>query len=403
MGYPSRRGVLSGVLLLTAAAVGGAGYRGWERGALGDLSDGLAFRPWQDWWAEAYHGPLALVAAAVLAASPHNSQPWRFRVESDRVQVRADLSRALGPIDPFRRELHMGLGCAIENLMVAARSHGYDPILSILPDPVTEPNLVAQVTLGSPVTGTPGGKASTDPHLAAIGNRHTHRGAYEHGRLVPQSVREALAACVDDDQTWLETFPADSDRGRDFAAGTIAATEQIVADNGMRQASQVWFRQSRADVDTHRDGISVMTSGESGLNIRLAMALPDFNETQLGRYWIDATRDVHCATAPLFGLIGVRFPRDRSNLLSAGRLWQRLHLEATARGVAMQPLNQMMEMVDRERQFSRPPDAAQRLAAVTGDPGWTTVFAFRAGFAAAAARPSPRRGVTIVTEQIGVG
>jgi hypothetical protein len=256
---------------------------------------------------------------------------------------------------------------------------------------------VAQVDLGSP------GAAVAAPHLAAIVDRHTHRGAFEPRRPLPQEVTAALAACVDDDRTWLEMFPAGSDRGRDFVAATIAATEQIVADNGMRQTSHAWFRQSRADIDEHRDGISITTSGLSGFKVRLVMALPDLDDAQFGRSWIDATRDVHCATAPLFGLIGVRMPRDRSTLLSAGRLWQRLHLEATVRGVAMQPLNQMMEMADRERQFNRPPETAEKLAAVTGDPGWAAVFAFRAGFAATKPHPSPRRGVTLVTEAVGAG
>jgi hypothetical protein len=31
-------------------------------------------------------------------------------------------------------------------------------------------------------------------------------------------------------------------------------------------------------------------------------------------------------------------------MLEAGRLWRRLHLEATLQGAAMHPLNQMMEI-----------------------------------------------------------
>ena len=66
--------------------------------------------------------------------------------------------------------------------------------------------------------------------------------------------------------------------------------------------------------------------------------------------WLNQTRDVQLASAPLTGLIAVSDRYDRKATLAAGRIWQRLHLSATARGLAMQPLNQPIEMIDRERQ-----------------------------------------------------
>ena len=65
-----------------------------------------------------------LVVAGVLAANPHNSQPWMFRVGDGGVDVLLDRARALGPVDPFLRQMHIGIGCAIENLCVAARARG---------------------------------------------------------------------------------------------------------------------------------------------------------------------------------------------------------------------------------------------------------------------------------------
>jgi len=85
--------------------------------------------------------------------------------------------------------------------------------------------------------------------------------------------------------------------------------------------------------------------------------------------------------------------------LQAGRLWQRLHLLLTARGLAAQPLNQPVERVDREREVNEPPRTAQALAIITGDPAWLPTFVFRAGYAEHPAAMSPRRPLETVMRQ----
>jgi nitroreductase len=37
----------------------------------------------------------ALIECATLAPSGHNTQPWRFRVSDDSIELRADLDRRL--------------------------------------------------------------------------------------------------------------------------------------------------------------------------------------------------------------------------------------------------------------------------------------------------------------------
>ena len=58
------------------------------------LPEGDAYAPWGLWNDPSLRGaPLALVAAAVLAANPHDTQPWLFRISDDAIEVLADLSR----------------------------------------------------------------------------------------------------------------------------------------------------------------------------------------------------------------------------------------------------------------------------------------------------------------------
>ncbi len=127
-----------------------------------------------------------------------------------------------------------------------------------------------------------------------------------------------------------------------------------------------------------------------------AKLLPPPSPETNHRYWLDATRDVQVPTSPLFGLIAVRDLYDRAQALRAGRLWQRLHLLAVSRGLAVQPINQPVELVDRERVLGQEPRAAATLVALTGAADWRPTFAFRMGFPTRVAAPSPRRPLDAV-------
>ncbi len=75
----------------------------------------------------------ALVASAIRAPSSHNTQPWRFRLESGGVSVHTDLERRLPANDPADRELTISCGCALLNLRVATAASGRGYRLESLP------------------------------------------------------------------------------------------------------------------------------------------------------------------------------------------------------------------------------------------------------------------------------
>src|SRR4029453_6895089 len=116
----SRRAVIAGGLGLALAALG---YRAWDRGVLTGAT-GPAYTPWDEWGGSEPEGSQRPLRAGILAASPHNTQPWLFGVSGHTIEVHADRARHLGTFDPFRREMHLGLGCAIENFVCAARVFG---------------------------------------------------------------------------------------------------------------------------------------------------------------------------------------------------------------------------------------------------------------------------------------
>jgi hypothetical protein len=61
-----------------------------------------------------------LVRYAILAPSTFNTQPWKFRVTAEGIQVFVDYGRRMPVADPGNRELIMSAGAAIMNLRIAA-------------------------------------------------------------------------------------------------------------------------------------------------------------------------------------------------------------------------------------------------------------------------------------------
>lgn len=61
-----------------------------------------------------------LVRFAILAPSSHNTQPWAFKIRDNELDVFADKRRALVHGDPSGRLMNLALGCALENIKIAA-------------------------------------------------------------------------------------------------------------------------------------------------------------------------------------------------------------------------------------------------------------------------------------------
>lgn len=395
-----RRLLLQGLGALTLVAGGGLVWRAWDQGVF-SVGEGPAYQPWHDWREARPEGPLALAHAGILAANAHNTQPWRFRVEAERIALFADAERHLGAFDPFRRELGLSLGCALENMVLAAEAQGLEARVELPP---------GRFALGGPAEpGQPvailhlaPGERRDSALFQAIPHRHTHRGAYDPAQPIEaalQAEMQALAAETPDLRLFLFDGGFDSGQARErLGALLVSATEAIVADREMAQDSARWFRLDRRAVARHRDGVTLDTAGLPPLIEVAAKLLPAPGPEEADRQWLRATREVHVPTAPLLGLIAVRDLYDRPTTLEAGRLWQRLHLWATTRGLAAQPLNMPPERVDREAELGLEPRTAAALAEITGEAAWRPTFAFRLGRAERPARLSPRRPLAEVLD-----
>ena len=386
-----RRDFLNGAGVVTVLVVGGGVWRAYEQGVL-SVGEGPAYEPWKDWRSEAKDGPLALVRAAILAASPHNTQPWLFKVARSWVELHLNTRRNVGALDPFLREAHIGMGCALENLMLAAPANGYAATVTLLPGKLgpipREPKakLVARVDLAP-------GKREEAELYKAIPQRHTNRSRYDAQKAIPPDLVDALSRGLGDQPDLkIFLFTEESDRRR-IAEVSSAANSEIYSDPQVRRDSEQWVRTKWSSVQKFRDGLTIDAFGLPPLTAAIAKMM---STGMLRKVAARSARDNYAElmlSAPLIGLIAVHDRYDQEQCLQAGRVWQRAHLLASARGLAARPCNEAVEMVDHERALGSPASREALLSAITLDRTWQTTFVFYMGYPSLSAHASPRRPV----------
>jgi nitroreductase len=279
-----------------------------------------------------------LVRYAIMAPSSHDSQPWRFRLGTDRIDVFADPERWRRASGAGRRELHLSVGAALENLLLAAEHFGYRHDVVYFPDPA-EPEWFARVSLKEDM-------GRHQPSLfAAIPRRRTNRGPFT-GEAVDAGLLSDLAVIAWDSVVWAWTS-TDADERRSIGA--------LVA------------RGDRVEFDLPRplSGIGRFAATRMGLGTRIARREAELVESA-GALLVVITKD-----------------DEPISQLRAGRAIERVWLLATQFGMALQPMSQPLEV----------PELRSELATLIGAGESYPQHLFRIGYAHPENHRSPRRPI----------
>jgi nitroreductase len=303
-----------------------------------------------------------LVAAAVLAPSSHNTQPWAFRIAGGHLELRADRTRALPVNDPRDRELTMSCGAALLNARVAAARAGAGARVRLLPDP-GDPDLLAVLR---PVAGRPDGAL---PPFAAIAVRRTHRGPFT-DRDVPGRLVEAL----------VRAAALEGGRLTVLGNGGRARVVALVAEGDRLQfADPRWRRELAAWMHPRRKGDGLAVAELAAPATRFVVGHFDLGARTAAK---DATLAEH---SPVLAVLGTEGD-EPADWLRAGQALQRVLLTAAGAGVQASFLNQPVQV-----------DALRpRLAAAAGDVHPQVVL--RLGFPDGTGKAAPRRPLAAVLE-----
>ncbi len=268
-----------------------------------------------------------LIRCATLAASSHNTQPWRFRIAPDAITILPDLTRRCTVVDPDDAHLFRSLGCAVENLVQAAAAQG----------------LAADVRFDADddavVVGlTPSAGASATELYEAISTRQSTRLAFDGTPVSAEDlIKLELAGTGSGVRAVIITDPTQLAAIGDLVArGNVAQ----LTDRGFRRELLAWIRFNPTAALRSGDGLAGRCSANP--------SLPTWLGRLLAPLVIRARSQVERDTANIRSSAGITVfvaeHDDKPSWIETGRAYQRFALQAAALDIRTAFINQPIEV-----------------------------------------------------------
>ena len=254
-------------------------------------------------WLEGWNGPMPeetdirwiVLSYAILAANPHNTQPWIVDLTGPSgLDLYVDQQRLLPETDPPARQIHISQGTFLENLDLAAHQYGYRTNINYFPrdeysNAAVEDRPVASVTLSQDASIT------KDPLFNVILKRQSNKGAYTDTPLSADQLAQLRAFRTD---SRLQLTISDDASVKDELSEIMIEAMRIETSSKSRDAETIaMFRFNDEERSRYHDGIGVAESGMSGLkgwvveSFFLSRDDAENDSTSFGKQAVDLTTE----------------------------------------------------------------------------------------------------------------
>ena len=188
-----------------------------------------------------------LIRYATLAPNGHNTQAWLFRPGTDHIAILPDMARRTPAVDPDDHHVFVSLGCAAENLMLAAGASG------------RAGEIVFDPTENGSVRVRFGGGSGNQALFEAIPKRQSTRSDYDGSTVsAPDLALLAATSAVPGVDLVLVTDRAQMTRIGDLV---VAGNTTQIGDPAFVAELKHWLRFSPAKALRTGDGLFGLASG----------------------------------------------------------------------------------------------------------------------------------------------
>ena len=306
--------------------------------------------PWSPDYAARYSDPrMRLAAAGLLAASNHNMQPWKIRLDASNPMVfylYADSSRMTREVDPYARQMMISQGTFLDYVAVAGDEEGFRAAIRLFPEGAYDESHLARSMETKPVAAIT--LTRQRPQHSALYDAmflpDTNREAYKVGKLTGGQI-SALESLPSPDDVSIRVY---QDREHVSAIGQYAlraATTEAGVARVMAESDAI-FRANEYQKNNYRYGYSVEGQGSSGFMKHMVQGLvtlvPSLNTGQAASRNFIRYTTASVDHTPAYMTI-VTANNSRLAQVESGMLTSRLVLTGHTLGLAMQPLSQVLE------------------------------------------------------------
>ena len=266
-----------------------------------------------------------LIRFATLAASGHNAQPWIFSVANHVIQIQPDRSRRLPAVDPHDRELWISLGCALENLCIAARKVGLDP-------EITYPKASDVITVSLIPRKPEEGKL-----FSSIPFRQNTRSEYDGSRVGAADMRHLLSTPLEEGIS-LRAFESHSDIEKVLEFVSVGNLSQF-EDKPFLDELTRWIRFDKREALASMDGLYSGCMGSLQVPRWIGQKVLG-NMAPNQQVDMDATKLRSSSGA----LAIASTSEDKASWVRTGQVYERLALKMTSMNIKSAFLNQPNEV-----------------------------------------------------------